>query len=647
MTAPLPVETGSDDGGPDGHKGAPDPGDAAATVDPDVALAPSGPVGGSELDGRDPATLLDAPPIEGGTVDAFRGIAAQMPELRVGVGLSAGLALATSAGRVIVPILVQQVLDRGILGPDGYRPGFVAGATAVGVVAVVVVWLLGHWTIARLTRAAEAGLAGLRVRTFAHVHRLAAADHTESRRGVLVARVTSDVETLAQFWQWGAMVWITSTAAIVGIVAVMLVYAWPLALLTAAVFIPVTILLRVLQRRQLRIYDSVRSRVGDTMGEFSEAIGGAPVIRAYGLEGRARSRLHGAVDRQYRAEVRAAGLFALMFPLGDIFGAIAVAVVAAVGVWQGPAWGLDAGELVAFLFLVTLLAQPVAELGEVLDQTQSAAAGSRKVLAALAVPVDVIEPQPGVALPDGPLGVAVCGVDFGYRTGPRVLQGVDVAIEPGTSVAIVGQTGSGKTTFASLLARLADPSTGTIEVGGVDLRHVAPASRLVRVRLVPQDGFLFAATVRDNIRLGHLDASDADIETAIDTLGLRWWVDRLASGLDTEAGERGGSLSVGERQLVALVRAQVSDPGLLVLDEATSSVDPETERALAVALTRLAAGRTTVTVAHRLSTAERADLVLVFDRGRLVEQGTHAELLSTDGTYAALHRSWVGGTRPG
>lgn len=612
MSSPLPVEEGSDEG----H--APDPDEADS--------------------------------IAGGAIVAFRRIIGEMPELRKGWGVTALLALAIAAGRVTVPVLLQQVLDRGILGPDGYRPTFIAVAVSIAVVAILVFWALERVGLVRLTRAAEGGLASIRVKTFEHIHRLSAAEHTESRRGVLVSRVTSDVETLAQFWSWGAMVWLSGTATILGVGTVMAFYSWRLTVLAFAVFVPVVVLLRQLQKIQLRRWDVVRDRVGDTLGEFSEAIGGAPVIRAYGLGDRGRRRLRSAVRRQYRAELGAARMFALMFPLSDIFGAIAIAVIASVGVWRGPAWGLDAGELVAFVFLVTLLTQPIADLGEVLDQTQNAAAGARKVLGTLDIPLDVVEPDPGVTLPDGPLGVRASGVDFAYRAlgggdGPLVLRDITVEIAPGSSVAVVGQTGSGKTTFASLLARLADPVAGAIEVGGHDLRQVAAASRLHRIRMVPQDGFLFAASVRENIRLGRLDATDAEVDAAIAELGLGWWVDRLPRGLDTDAGERGDNLSVGERQLVALVRAQVSDPGLLILDEATSAVDPETERALAEALTRMAAGRTTVTVAHRLSTAERADRVLVFDQGRLVEQGAHDELVTAGGVYAGLHRSWIGGTR--
>jgi len=218
-------------------------------------------------------------------------------------------------------------------------------------------------------------------------------------------------------------------------------------------------------------------------------------------------------------------------------------------------------------------------------------------------------------------------------------------LDAGSSVAVVGETGSGKTTFAMLLARLADPTAGQVMLGGVDLRMVSADDRRRSVRMVPQDGFLFDTTVGANIRFGRRDSTEADVQAAVDELGLCTWVAGLPAGLDTRVGERGSSLSVGERQLVALLRAQLADPGLLILDEATSAVDPDTEQTLERALEHLAEGRTTVSVAHRLSTAERSDLVLVFDRGRIVENGSHAELAEAGGTYAALYESWLGNTR--
>ena len=334
-----------------------------------------------------------------------------------------------------------------------------------------------------------------------------------------------------------------------------------------------------------------------------------------------------------------------MFPLADLFGAFTLATVISVGVIHGPGWGLGFGELVAFIFLVNLLLTPISELSEILDQTQTAIAGWRKILGVLATPLDVVEPVDGLALPTGAVDVVLDEVRFSYRDGPEVLRGLDLHIPAGTSVAVVGETGSGKTTVAKLLSRLADPSEGVVRIAGVELHRVDEASRQSSIRMVPQDGFLFDTTLADNVRMGRPDATDDDVAAAFEALGLSGWVDDLPGGLHASVGERGGNLSVGERQLVALARAQLGDPGLLILDEATSSIDPETEQALTAALERLSTGRTVVSIAHRLSTAERADLVVVMADGEIVELGHHDALVTGGGTYARLYESWLGNTR--
>lgn len=577
-------------------------------------------------------------------IDVLRAGVRASPELRRGFVVSVLFAMVVAVGRLVVPVAIQQILDRGF-DASGVDWGFVVTACAVAYGVILALSALDRLTLLRLLTTAENVIYGLRTRAFSHIHDLSLAHHGETKRGVLVARVTSDIEMLARFAANGAISWVVNTTLIVVSLIALAVYQWQMALIVLGVLLPILPILRVVQIRQLRAYDRYRTTVADTLSAISETIGGVQILRSYGAVRQARRELHQSIEDQYGAQVTARFYFAVMFPISDLFSGIALAAVVGAGVWWGPGWGMAAGTLIAVIFITNLIVQPVAELSEVLDQTQTALAGWHKVLTLLDEPVDVADPEVSEALPAGALDVEVDHVTFEYEPGVPVLHDVALHLPAGINVAIVGETGSGKTTLAKLLCRLADPTTGAIRVGGVDLAYLSRHERAAGIRLVPQDGFLFDTSLVDNVRYGRLGASDDEVLGAFESLGLREWVMGLPKGLHTEVGERGDSLSVGERQLVALARAQLADPGLLILDEATSSIDPETERRLSGALATLAEGRTTVSIAHRLSTAEAADRVIVFGRGHVVQDGTHEELVAEGGVYGELYRSWIGNTR--
>jgi ATP-binding cassette subfamily B protein len=586
---------------------------------------------------------------EGAWATLVRGLRLS-PEFRHGLGLTLLLALAATGGRVVVPIAVQLTIDRGFAG-DGVRSDLVTLYAGGALLALLATSLCGHGMNLRLVRATETALSALRVRTFSHIHDLSIAHQSTEHRGGLVSRVTADIDTISRFMQWGGVLLVVNIGQLVLATAVMLVYSWQLALVVIVTIAPLGWVLRWFQRRLSEAYHLVRRRVGAMLSAFSESVMGAPVIRAYGIEERTNRRVEQAIDEQLSAAYRAGKLSAFMFSSGEVFAALAVAGAIALGVVLGVGGEVTAGQLVAFMFLVNLFVGPVQVATEVLDQVQTAIAGWRRVLDVLDVPADIADParrpDGGRELPPGPIEVRFEGVGFAYPVrgladlGPQVLHDVDVRIRAQSRVAVVGETGSGKTTFAKLLTRLADPTEGRILLNGVPLRDVRFASLRRRVVMVPQDDFLFDATIADNIRFGRPDANDADIGLALTELGLTDWVASLHAGVRTRVGERGEHLSVGERQLVALSRAYIANPDLLVLDEATSAVDPATEMRLQRALEGVTRGRTALAIAHRLSTAETADEILVLDAGRIVQRGHHRELVAVPGVYQRLHASWM------
>ena len=567
----------------------------------------------------------------------------ESPELRKGLGFTIVISLGVTVASLVAPILVQQIFDHGFDG--GFRLGYVLTICGAALGLVVLTYVAGRAAARRLVHASEQALMALRVRTFEHIHQLSIAEQSEEKRGVFVARVTADVDTLSQFTEWGGIAWIISVAQVFGSLALMLAYSWQLTLPVVLLVIPLLLIVSSLQGRLTQAFDLVRTRVGQLLSEVSESVMGAAVVRAYGLDERTTRRVKRAIDERYRAQILAHWRSATLFPIATVFYAFAVSTIVAIGAFYGASWGLTFGRVSAFIFLSDVFLHVFTDLPEVYSETQTAISGWRKILTVIDLPIEIVEPKDGEALEAGPVAVRTSGLEYAYREGGPVLRGIDVEVASGAHVAIVGETGCGKTTFAKLLTRLADPTSGHIEIAGVDLRRVTADSRRQAIRMVPQDGFLFDTTVRENVRYGRPAASDRDVETALEELGLTGWVTSLPDGLDTRVGERGEALSVGERQLVSLARAQIDQPGLLILDEATSAVDPATERQTIEALRRLSAGRTVIAIAHRLSTAEQADRVLVFDAGRVVEEGTHSELLTRGGVYAGMYRSWLGNTR--
>ncbi|MEE6286190.1 ABC transporter ATP-binding protein [Georgenia sp. MJ173] len=573
------------------------------------------------------------------------------PAMLQGIGWTLVLAAVATGGRVVVPIVIQQVTDRAIVDDGGAGLGAVLPIVLGALGVVVVAGIASSLVNIRLFRSSERGLAQLRTATFRHVHDLAELTQAAERRGSLVSRVTSDVDTVSRFVQFGGLQLILNIGQLLAATVAMLFYSPLLAGVVWLSFAPMFLLAPRAQRVISRAYGTVRVNVGTMLGAISESIVGAETIRAYGSARRTQQRIDDAVNEHRHVAIQAQTFTAVAFSTGMAFSGVALGATVVIGTFLAMDGALTIGQLLGFLFLVQMFTGPVQNATETLNELQNAVAGWRRVIAVLETPLEITDPphavEPRTTPADGvsrAAAVDFAGIRFAYPGGPEVLHGIDLHVPAGASVAIVGETGSGKTTLGKLLARLMDPSAGQVLLDGTDLRDLPLAELRRRVVLVPQEGFLFDTTIAENIAYGRVSHDRADVDRAVRELGLTDWVATLPDGVDTPVGQRGESLSAGERQLVAIARAYLADADVLLLDEATSAVDPATEGRIADALARVAAGRTSVAIAHRLSTAEAADLVVVVDAGHVVETGSHDELLAGGGVYSRMHASWVSQT---
>jgi len=591
-------------------------------------------------------------PNNGAIATLNRGVRA-VPSLRQGIGFTVFLALIGASGRVVVPVVIQQAIDHGLHRTSESELQTVNVSLVIKLCVAAAIYLLvaavaQRTAVSRLGQRSEAALFELRVQLFQHIHLLSLEDHNDEQRGSLVSRVTSDVETLSQFFSWGGLAYLLDGALMVIVAAVMLAYDWVLALIVIAISAPLIYVLRRVQSKLIAAYDATRSANSFVLGSTAELVTGAETLHAYSAGAIFGQRVKKSAKARGDAQTKATMIGALLFPSGEIFGAIAVSSVVFVGLWRGSSSGLTAGALVGFIFLTYRFLEPIAELTEVLDQTQTAVSGMRRILGILAIPVGPEAPKYPIEVGGGPLDIEIENLSFAYR--PRdgeseidshaVLQNVYCSIPFGTQVAIVGETGSGKTTLGRLLSRFSDPTVGKISIGGIPLNRIQNDELRKLLVVVPQEPFLFSDTVAANLRFALPQATQQQLVDAFSNVDLQDWFETLPMGLDTLVGQRGSQLSAGERQLIALVRASLINPSILILDEATSSVDASTEVRLTRALDKLSRGRTTISIAHRLSTAARADRVLVLDSGFLVQDGTHDELVTTPGLYCEMYKSW-------
>ncbi len=556
---------------------------------------------------------------------------------KVRTALAVAALLGATAVALAPPYLVGRSVDEVSHGRAGQLRWYVIAFVLAGALGIVFSFAQTYYT----GWTGERMLADLRNHLFRHLQRLSLGFYERNRAGVIISRLTNDVEALDQLVTDGVSSLVQNTLTLIGTAVVLFFLDWRLALASLTVMPAMTVATALFRKRSGRAYRAVRETLGAVTGTLAEDIAGMRVLQSFTRERAARENFREISDAYRRSNMQTVVLSGLYFPFVDFLSSAATAVVLGYGGYLAFNGEVSIGVLVAFLGYLSNFFDPVQQLSQLYNTFLSAVAALDKITDLLDEEPDVLDVPGAVELEQIAGHVAFKEVRFSYGRGPEVLHGIDLDVAAGTTVALVGHTGAGKSTIAKLLARFYDPTGGALTIDDVDLRSVTQRSVRRQLGIVPQEGFLFAGTVAENIAFGRPEANRAEIVSAARAVGADEFIEGLEDGYETELGERGSRLSLGQRQLVAFARALLADPRILILDEATSSVDIGTERKIEQALRRLLHGRTAFIIAHRLSTIRDADLIVVLEHGLIVEQGTHDELLARRGLYTSLYGDWA------